>query len=329
MSAPDRTGRRLRRPPRPIGTDPGAPGVELECREQLDGHHIEEVRRLVDAATAADGVFPLSEHVLLHLRYGGDGAARHLLARRDGELIGYGHLDISDAVTGACGELAVAAGARRTGVGTALVSNMLALSPDGRLRLWAHGQQPAASALARRFSFARERVLWRMHRSLLIPLPQPSLPDGVRTRAFRPGQDEAAWTALNNAAFAGHPDQGNWGPGQITLREREPWFDPAGFVLAERQLAEPELLGFVWTKVHGAGDHGHDPIGEIYVLGVAPSGQGLGLGRALTLLGLHLLAARGLREAMLYVDESNTPAITLYSSLGFSRRNADVTFARG
>ena len=62
------------------------------------------------------------------------------------------------------------------------------------------------------------------------------------------------------------------------------------------------------------------------MVGVDPAGQGGGLGRALTLAGLHYLRSRGLPEVMLYVDEENTPAIRLYESLGFAHQGTDVMF---
>ena len=143
------------------------------------------------------------------------------------------------------------------------------------------------------------------------------------------GQDEDEWTDLNARAFAGHPEQGAWTREDLDLREREPWFDPDGFFLAERG---GKLIGFHWTKIHEAQDHetrAHEPIGEVYVVGVAPEARGTGLGRALTLVGLRYLRSRGLFQVMLYVDESNTAAIGLYESLGFTHWDTDVMYRGG
>ena len=80
--------------------------------------------------------------------------------------------------------------------------------------------------------------------------------------------------------------------------------------------------------MHPAGEHGADPVGEIYVVGVDPDAQGLGLGRALTALGLDHLAGRGLGAAILYTGAENTVAVHTYERAGFVRvgRGRDVRF---
>jgi mycothiol synthase len=302
------------------------PGVKVLTTGRLDPGQTREVQDLVARATEVDQVQPLSEHVALHLRYGGDEPVKTVLALIDDRIVGYGHLDVTDKVEGASAELVVDPLFRKRGVGRAMLHRMLVETSPGILRLWAHGEHPAAAALAGAMGFVRVRCLWQMRRSLSSALQEPVLPPGVTVRTFEPGRDDEAWVALNARAFAGHPEQGSWTVEDLRRRMCEPWFDPAGFFLAER---DNHLVGFHWTKVHGngAGDgHGHEPIGEVYVVGVDPAEQGNGLGSALTTIGLSYLRARELPQAMLYVDESNTAAIKVYERLGFTHWETDVMY---
>jgi mycothiol synthase len=82
------------------------------------------------------------------------------------------------------------------------------------------------------------------------------------------------------------------------------------------------MIGFHWTKVDD------DTTGEVYVVGADPDERGLGLGRALTLVGLHHLRAAGLEQVVLYVDEDNLAAVHLYTTLGFERVAVDVMYRR-
>ncbi len=288
------------------------------------------VLELADAARQSDGVAPLSEQVLLQVRHGSEAGSRDLvLLLADDTVAAYTHLDGDMS-----GELIVHPAHRRRGYGTALVSALAADTAGHVIRLWAHGDLPAAAALAAATGFTRFRALWQMRMSLAGPaIASPAPPAGITFRTFRPGQDEQAWLRVNRRAFAHHPEQGSWTMADLELREAEPWFDPAGFFLAER---DGELAGFHWTKVHHfavgtnqpAAESGSSPIGEVYVVGVDPAAQGTGLGRALTLVGLAHLQRRGLDQAMLYVDEENTPAVTMYSALGFARWSTDVMYRR-
>ena len=135
------------------------------------------------------------------------------------------------------------------------------------------------------------------------------------------------WLDVNAAAFADHPEQGSLTRADLEDRMAEDWFDPDGLLLAARE-ADGRLLGFHWTKVEP--DVGADGprVGEVYAVGVSPDAQGLGLGRALTLAGLHRMAEQGVDVVDLYVDADNTAAVALYASLGFELFAADAQYRR-
>jgi mycothiol synthase len=303
-------------------------GVEIIERTHLREDEIAAVIALVDRVTEHDGMRPLSEHVWLHLKEGGDPHGRHLVGRRDdGTVVAYAHLDVTDPVDGPSAELAVDPSERRHGLGRELVTDLIAASPDGRMRLWAHGEQAGAAELATGMGFRLTRALWQMRRSLYAPLAKAEIPAGIHVRPFRVGVDEDAWLDLNARAFIALPDQGSWTFDDLDRRLREPWFSAEGFLMA---WSGSHLLGFHWTKVHGRlgedRQHHHQPIGEVYVVGVDPQLRGSGLGRALTLAGLHHLRSLDLSQAMLYVDATNVAAIGLYESLGFVHWDTDVLF---
>ncbi|GAB2676533.1 mycothiol synthase [Kribbella swartbergensis] len=283
------------------------------------------VTELARAAAESDGVNPLSERTLLHLdgEHPGD---VHVLAY-DGEpgtievtglqsarnLIGYGSLSPDGSA-----ELVVTPAFRRQGIGTALL-RMLLDHGGPRLRVWAHGRLPGSDELAARLGLEVTRELYFLRRTR-APLPEPVWPEGIAVRTFVPGQDEAAWLEVNSRAFADHPEQGSWTAADLAERLQQPWFDPSGFFLAVNS-SSGALAGFHWTKVE-------EGVGEVYVVGVSPDYQGSGLGKALTLQGLHhLQEERGLDTVVLYVDGTNTAARGLYTSLGFTTAALDVQFA--
>ncbi len=225
---------------------------------------------------------------------------------------------------------------RNQGVGRSIVDAVSAGPGFEQLNAWSHGNHAAAAQLARSYGFESVRELWRMRQTRAnaadaeLPPAKNSLPDDVVIRAFRPGLDEESWLEANAAAFAHHPEQGRTTLQDLQARMAENWFDPQGFLLAVRNTPgtpdDGELLGFHWTKIHPASG-GHPAIGEVYVVGVTPAAQGMGLGKALTLAGIEHLHGKGLEAIMLYVDAENTAAVALYRKLGFTRWDVDVMYA--
>lgn len=285
--------------------------MDLLVVEALDAGQLAAVSgQVLEPGLAADGRFAVSEEGRLALRRErGATGVRHVLAYDDaGELVGYAQ------VNGDVGELVVAPAQRRRGYGRALLTAALT---EGAARVWAHGGHPAARRLAGEAGLELVRELRQMRRALPFEGQVPPLPEGVTVRPFVPGRDERAWLELNADAFAHHPEQGSWTSADLSAREAEPWFDPDGFFLAERG---GQLVGFHWTKVDGG-------LGEVYVVGVAPSEQGSGLGRALTATGLRYLGEdRGLPGVLLYVDADNPAAVRVYEKLGFTVHEVDLMY---
>ena len=292
------------------------------------------VRDLVERAVRADGASPLSEAFLLALTSPG---AEHVVATADGQVVGYAQRAPHPDGPGGVAELVVDPGRRRRGIGSALLGHL------GDAEVWGHGDLPATAAFAAARGFVAVRNLYVMTRRLAgggaAPVPAAVVPPDLVVRSFDPDRDAAAWLATNAAAFADHPEQGQLSRQDLQARIDQPWFDASGFLLlvpagdaqstwAEPAVAEPAVAGFHWTKVHPAGEVENEPVGEVYVVGVHPAYQGRGLGRVLTLLGLHHLEAAGLRSVLLYVDGANANARGLYRSLGFTDHRVDRLYRR-
>lgn len=272
------------------------------------------VRQVAEAAAAEDGADPMDEAALLALRHGPGDSALWLAGRSGFAWRHDGALD-----------LVVEPSARHRGLGRALAT--AAAEEPGSLTAWSHGNHPGAAVLAANLSFTRVRDLWVMRRSLssLPDLPGP-VGDGIDVRTFEVGRDDDAFLALNAEAFAHHPEQGGLTRAGLDERMAEPWFDPNGVFVAER---DGELVGFHWTKTHAATGSA-TAFGEVYVVGVSPAAQSSGLGKRLTSTGLHHLADEGLAEVILYVEADNAPAVAVYERLGFTHSPEDthVQYAR-
>jgi mycothiol synthase len=318
--------------------------ARLEIKRQMGQVDIAAVSELLDVAAAVDGHYPLGEHQWLDLVHGNRHGFAGLVAWEPGHEhpVGYAQLTREETAAGPADDTADAPqptwaleyvvdphhrmagdGIGETLVGTAL--DIVRHEGGGHVHLWVPKPTAAHDRLAEAVGLARGRELRQMRRAL--PLHEQATVD---VRPFVPGHDEEAWLEVNNRAFAWHPEQGGWDLETLRHREEQPWFDPAGFLLHER---DGKLAAFCWTKVHHDHGHGSDPgghtapaLGEIYVVAVDPAFQRLGLGRQMVLAGLDWLAAQGIRTAMLYVDADNHGALHLYESMGFTVDHVDRAY---
>jgi mycothiol synthase len=291
----------------------------IETRRKLDDREFATVSALLHDAENHDGFQPLSDHLLLDLEHhDGENFVAVLAYGETGELDGYTQLSSANMSTAV--ELVIAPSKRAWA--DELTSQLLrvameVVAADGgrRINWWVHHPGDHTDVVAEGVGLRLGRRLLQMRRSL--PIGERGTVD---TRSFVIGRDEAEWLRVNNAAFRDHPEQGGWTIETLRRREAEPWFDPAGFRLHER---DGKLAAFCWTKIHSDTE---PPMGEIYVVAVDPTFHGHGLGKALTIAGLEHLAAKGLTTGMLHVDAANTTAMSLYERLGFTVHHADHAY---
>lgn len=279
--------------------------IDLPTRPEM----VDPARTLLLDAARADGVDAFSEQFVLGLTDARLGH-RHFLALDGERLLGLAACD------GASCELVVAPGARRRGVATELLSEL-----EGR-DVWAHGNLPAARALAEKHGRTMTRRL------LVMAVEGEALREAAR---FEPREDvealdlvesverfgrdavEEAWLSANNEAFSWHPEQGGWDRERLSRAQEVDWFAEED-VLFLWSVGEPVLAGFHWTKWHAEET---PAFGEVYVVGLASAFRGRGLGDPLLRLGLAHMVAKGAQRVILYVEAENAPAVRVYENLNF------------
>ena len=268
---------------------------------------------VADAVAATDQVAAFNEATLLAVEAGDE--PRISDVTDTWALIAFGDAPV---------ELAVHPDHRRRGLGRARLD--LALQ-RGETHFWAHGDLPAAQALAASAGLSPARTLLILRRpgrqpeergrerSETTPPTRPAQPHGVTIRTATPADIDGI-IAVNARAFASHPEQGAMDRADFDRRAASDWFAMQGLFVAER---DGHVVGFHWTKVE-------DAIGEVYVVGVDPSEQGTGLGTALTARGIEHLESAGVAAIDLYVEGDNAPALAVYHRLGFTERARDTLY---
>jgi len=270
------------------------------------------LEELAEQAERVDGMAPLSEQFLNGLT---DSRLqhRHLVAWVDKKPCGVAGLD------GSTAELFIAPDFRGQGYG-ALLYDAAAETPN--LQAWAHGNLPAAQALAhsRSLQVTRKLVVMGIGGEELAAVARPedvpltALNYSESVAKWRQEFVEEQWLKANNEAFSWHPEQGGWDIDRLHRGMEADWFDPADVLFLWDTTGESVLAGFHWTKWHAEETPG---VGEVYVVGLASDYRGKKLGGPLLQIGLRRMVEKGAQRVILYVEADNEPALKAYERLGF------------
>jgi mycothiol synthase len=291
----------------------------------MDPSSMDEVSTLINDTWRADGVRPLNDHLWLDLREGGRTGFAGVIVRDSDHNHILGYCQISKGNESWSLDLIVHPHHRYDSMEIApdvitAALDIVASEGGGHVHWWVFEPNNIHRQLAHKAGLASGRQLVQMRRSLPISDVQLSIITDFTTSPFRIGVDEDAWLSVNNAAFGGHPEQGGWTRDVIASRQTEEWFNANGFLM---HWDNETLAAFCWTKVHPDAE---PPMGEIYVIAVDPTYLGTGLGKRMTIAGLAYLSQNNVPLAMLYVDADNAPAMSVYTSLGFTPHHRELAF---
>ncbi len=277
-----------------------------------------DMQRFVESVQESDNAPPLSEYKTMRLE-APINVRERVAFNHDGAIVGYGQAAWHRGATTEAGhwaiEVVVAASSRHGDVAGALIDTLQTETGGESATLWARSEYVAAAAV--KAGWVAQRELLEMRCALPVAGLQSNF-TAIEVATFRMGVDEKAWVEANNAAFAGHPENGHMTRRDLENRMARSWFDPRGFFLA---WDKDELAGSCWTKIH------EDGVGEIYIIGVVPAWEGRGLGRDLVSHGLRYLGeTRHLTKSMLFVESANRRAMHLYEALGFEVARTVVAY---
>ena len=236
-----------------------------------------------------------------------------LLLEEDGRIQGYGLVFPEPPISRAVMELEVAASLAGSPQELQLVRWGVALAGKLRARVF-HICLPDPSPKAETLhseGFSMVRRYWDMVWSR-DALPSAPIPAGFSVRPFERG-DSADLTEIQNAAFSG-----SWGFSPNTLEQieyRASMSDTSyqGILLLKQG---DNTAGYCWTclsPVDGA------IRGVIGMIGVSPDYRGRGISSVILLAGMEYLRFLDVADIRLQVDSSNTPAVRLYTSVGFEK----------
>ncbi len=202
----------------------------------------------------------------------------------------------------------------------------MSLNQETDLTVTSWARDGNAAALLERNGLSPLRHFLQMRIDLGRGRQEPVWPDGLESRSFSSGPDDAGLFAAFREAFADH-----WGNTEVdeiqwwgeNRDEPNAGFDPTLWIV----VREGETIaGFsICREREDAGE----TIGWISLLGVRPRWRGRGLGEALLAQSLNAFHSRGRHRAALNVDVDNTTgALRLYAKVGMKPTPAFTVWSK-
>ncbi len=235
-----------------------------------------------------------------------DAGAVHVVAERDGSIVGTGRL-VVDSPVGTVGRMAVAAAARGQGVGAAMLTSLEGEAVSAGLTSVELHAQLSARGFYERAGYTAVGPPYLEagieHVTMRKPLPVARAVDD---------SDSAALIELVGTCWAAYPGC------VLDIDGEEPW-------LRAPASAYRDWAGLMWVAtldgqvVACVGCRPHDGAMELKSLYVAPTARRRGLGARLSRLVEQEAGRRGARRMVLWSDTRFADAHRLYERLGYRR----------
>jgi mycothiol synthase len=241
---------------------------------------------------------------------------RFYVAELDGEVVGSGLVSLSDLGDRFSLKVRVLPRARRRGIGTALLRELVTHATGDKIAT--HLEEEESRPFAERFGFREtDRQVEQVKRLGDEPAPSPP-PDGIDvvTVAERPALLREAYPL----ASEGYSDMALERPASISLdtwlRENEAILAAGSFVALERG----EIVGY-----SGLVQHDNPGVAEDGLTVVRRDRRRRGLAMALKRMELAWAAENGFREVVTWTQRGNESMRKLNERLGYEYRNVTIT----
>lgn len=241
---------------------------------------------------------------------------RHFyVAELDGEVVGSGLISLSDLRDRFSVKVRVLPQARRRGVGTALLRQLITHATGDKVGT--HLEEEESRPFAERFGFRETDRQVEQVKHLRDEPDPPPLPDGIEvvTVAERPSLLREAYPL----ACEGYSDMALERPAQISLETwlREEATLPDGSFVA---LAGGEIVG--WS---GLVQHDNDGVAEDGLTVTRRDWRHRGLATTLKRMELAWAAEHGFREVVTWTQQGNEGMRSINELLGYEYRDVSIT----